>query len=84
MRDPLFSQHRDEGHEQCDGQTDEEDGLGSNNAGGNICNGSQRVDSTERGVLLQYPEQQGVCQVGGIRLERRDELDNERGSNCRE
>ena len=84
IQDPLFRQHRDEGDEQRDGQTDEEDGLSSEDAGGDTRDRCQRVDSSKRSVLLQYSEQQDVCQVGGVRLELWNDLDNERGRNCRE
>jgi hypothetical protein len=84
IQDPLLPQHCDEGHEQCDGQTGEEDGLSFDDAGGNVRDGSQRVDSTERGVLLQYTEQQGVRQIDGVWLEFRDDLGNECGSDAQE
>jgi hypothetical protein len=81
IQDPLFPQHRDEGHEQRDGQTGEEDGLSFGDTGGDIRDGSQWVVSTERRVLLQYPEQEDVCQIGGVWLELRNDLGDERGSN---
>jgi hypothetical protein len=84
IQDPLFPQHREKGHEQCDGQTDEEDRLGFDDAGWDSGDRCQRVGSTKRGVLLQYSEEQGVCQIGGVWLECRNDLDNECGSNSRE
>ena len=39
IQDPLSAQHRDEGHEQCDGQTGEEDRLSSDDANGDIQGG---------------------------------------------
>lgn len=84
MMDPLFPQYRDEGHEQRDGQTGEEDRLSPNNPGGDIRDWCQRVGPTKRRVLLQYPEQKGVRQIGGVWLELWNNLHNERGSDGRE
>ena len=84
IQDPLLSQHGDEGHDQRDGKTCEEDGLGSDGTGGDGRDGCQGVGSIKGGVLLQYSKEQDVCQVRGIWLKRWDYLNDERGSDCRE
>lgn len=77
IQDPLLSQYGNEGHEQCDGKTGEEDGLSSDDTGGDGCDGCKRVGSTKGGVLLQYPEQQDVGQVRGVWLNRWNDLNDE-------
>ena len=55
---PLSPEHCDESHEQGDGQTGEEDRLSRDGGGAGFQGGSQRIESTKRGVLLQYSEEQ--------------------------
>jgi hypothetical protein len=84
IQDPLFAQHRDERHEECDAQAGEEDGLSSDDTDGYARDWRQGVGPAERGVLLQYSEEQNVCEIDRVWLELGNDLNDEGSGDRRE
>ena len=58
--------------------------MSSDGADRDIRDGCQRVGSIERGLLLQYSEEKGICEIDGIRPDSRSDLSDKPGSDRRE